>query len=75
MLENWDQYYKNAQKHIESIKEYNELNKYFTKGDWAGAEHVEKSVTFLYSEELFFRFNRNLDALKGVINLHKKEDS
>ena len=29
---------------------------------------------FLYSEEMFFRFNRNLDALKLEISHFRKED-
>lgn len=74
IMDNWVKYNATAQKHLQSISKYEVLNKYFKEGDWTTNEHVEKSVSFLYSEELFFRFNRNLDALKTLINHHKKED-
>jgi hypothetical protein len=47
---------------------------FFKEGDWTGHFHVEQSINFLYSEELLFRFNRNLDQLKKEINHHKKEN-
>lgn len=61
-------------KQMDNINDYEEILQFFSNGDWSVHEHVDKAVSFLYSEELFFRFNRNLDALKTVMNHHKKED-
>lgn len=68
----WDSYNREAQRHLDSEQEYNQLIEHFGKGDWTGHAHVDQSVNFLYSEELLFRFNRNLDKLKKEINHHKK---
>lgn len=74
MTQNWTQYNEVANSQLAQVHEYEQIADYFKKGDWKLHSHVDKSVGFLYSEELFFRFNRNLDALKQVISHHKKED-
>jgi len=51
------------------------LRVYFKQGSWTENEHVEKSVNFLYSEEMLFKFNRNMDNLKRVIHFNKKENN
>ena len=64
ILNHWEHYNQEAQRHLDSEKEYNQLIEYFSGGDWTTHVHVDRSVKFLYSEELLFRFNRNLDKLK-----------
>lgn len=74
IIQNWELYNKEAQRHLDSEKDYDNLMDFFRKGNWTVHDHVEQSINFLYSEELLFRFNRNLDKLKKEINHHKKEN-
>lgn len=71
---NWSEYNGSALKYKKQAEEYEALRKYFEEGDWTTHNHVQKSVGMLYSEQLYFQFNRNLDILKKQINHHKKED-
>ena len=73
-MNNWSKYNESAKKYMKQVDDYEDLKKYFKEGDWMIHEHVDKSVNILYSEEMYFRFNRNLDLLKKEINHHKKED-
>jgi hypothetical protein len=74
ILAHWADYNREAQRHLEAEHDYDRLMAHFAGGDWTGHAHVEQSVHFLYSEELLFRFNRNLDKLKKEISHHKKEN-
>lgn len=72
ILANWELYNYEAQRHLDSEKDYDNLIGHFRDGNWTSHNHIEQSINFLYSEELLFRFNRNLDKLKKEINHHKK---
>ncbi len=49
IFKHWEVYNKDAQRHLESETEYNQLIEHFKKGDWTIHPHVDQSVNFLYS--------------------------
>ncbi len=40
IMDNWVKYNATAQKHLQSIGQYEVLNKYFKEGDWTTNDHV-----------------------------------
>ena len=50
MMANWKKYYTAAMKQMDTIDEYEQILDFFEKGDWRAHEHVDKAISFLYSE-------------------------
>lgn len=75
ILDNFSVVFQKSVQYLKAENEYEELRSFFRNGSWNENEHVEKSVNFLYSEEMLFKFNRNMDNLKRVIHFNKKENN
>lgn len=59
-------------KHYNCEEEVEQLDKYFKDLEIETSKDVEEPVIFLYSQEIYLKFNLQLDVLKSEIAHYQK---
>lgn len=72
ILKNWEKYHFQSMKHYNCEEEIQALDQYFKGLGIEESKDVEEPVVFLYSQEIYLKFNLQLDVLKSEIAHYQK---